>query len=425
MTRQHKQRVAPRGFSLTELLIVMTIMIMLVAMTLPVARRIIDDGNVREASRQLNAYLAMAKSRALQTGRPCGVMLKCDLPLGITDYTAPASPNPPLWPVRQVTQMYLAEVPPPYSGSAIGAVAKIWDPTGNNGQRYFTPTNTLGTILDSNEPLFLASLIEPGEVFQVRFNFKGEWYQCIRGMGTNTNYGNPTLFYFVGGSATLPPGYSDTPMSSSGAWPYQIVRAPRRIGNPLTLPAGTCVDLALSGVGASGQGFYPSTNLPGLPQIQGLGIFPLNYLTVMLSPEGGLQTVYANNYPLPPASGVHLLVGRTDKVVSPLNPAAVAITNTNPDMFDATKSNIADPGALWVSVAKSTGIVNTSENLPPLADISTLAAGTVTLFPGEATVPSGRRQVLQLTGSSAQQDRATFLHYCRQLATNREQVRGQ
>src|SRR5262245_39122878 len=61
------------GYTLAELLIVMTIMLMLMAITLPTVRRVMEDGKVREASRQLNAYFAMAKSRALLTGRPCGV----------------------------------------------------------------------------------------------------------------------------------------------------------------------------------------------------------------------------------------------------------------------------------------------------------------------------------------------------------------
>jgi hypothetical protein len=248
----------------------------------------------------------------------------------------------------------------------------------------------------------------------------------MRGITNNSSgYTNSSLFYFLGGAVTFPPGYNDTASANSGAWPFQIIRAPRRVGNPLELSSGTCIDLTFSGVGTNGQGYYPSSSVAGLPQVAGLGIFPLNYLTVMFSPEGGLDTVYVNNYPLPPSSGVHFLVGKTDKISPALNPSSVAANNTNPDMFDPTKSNIADPLALWVSVAKSTGVVNTSENQPPLDDISTLSQGSITIFPGEGLAPNGRRQTLQLTGATAATDRSTFIQYCRQLATNREQVRGQ
>src|SRR4051812_48885959 len=62
---------ARRAYTLAEMLIVITIMIMLVAAALPVAKKVMDGSQVREASRQLNAYLAMARTRTLQTGRPC------------------------------------------------------------------------------------------------------------------------------------------------------------------------------------------------------------------------------------------------------------------------------------------------------------------------------------------------------------------
>src|SRR5438132_13774810 len=102
------------------MLVVVTIMIMLVAVTLPVAKKVMDGSQTREASRQLNAYFAMAKARALHTGRPCGIYFPFpNAPLGTVDPTyasMPAAIAQTYWPVRQVTQMYLAEIPPPYSG---------------------------------------------------------------------------------------------------------------------------------------------------------------------------------------------------------------------------------------------------------------------------------------------------------------------
>src|SRR5437762_6876101 len=84
---------APRAsaYTLAELLVVMTIMLMLVAISLPAIKNVMQEGHTREASRQLNAYFAMAKARALQTGRPCGVMMMCELPLGISEPPAPGA----------------------------------------------------------------------------------------------------------------------------------------------------------------------------------------------------------------------------------------------------------------------------------------------------------------------------------------------
>src|SRR5204863_4766980 len=99
------------AYTIAEMLIVMTIMLMLVAVTLPAIKNVMQEGNSREASRQLNAYFAMAKARALQTGRPCGVMMMCDLALGISEPTAPTASVMPTSPTKPATKLYLAEVP--------------------------------------------------------------------------------------------------------------------------------------------------------------------------------------------------------------------------------------------------------------------------------------------------------------------------
>lgn len=88
-----------RAYTLVEMLIVVSIMVSLIAITLPVAKKVMDGSQGREASRQLNAYLAMAKARALQTGRPCGLYLPFQLPLGHTDPTLTPAQIPQYWPV--------------------------------------------------------------------------------------------------------------------------------------------------------------------------------------------------------------------------------------------------------------------------------------------------------------------------------------
>src|SRR5262245_45918590 len=112
-----------RGYTLVEMLIVVSIMIMLVAVTLPVAKKTMEGSHGREASRQLHAFFNMAKARALQTGRPCGLYFKFPSPpLGIVDPTFVTAANVArFWPARQVTQVMLAEVPPHYSGSTTTA----------------------------------------------------------------------------------------------------------------------------------------------------------------------------------------------------------------------------------------------------------------------------------------------------------------
>src|SRR5262245_22515025 len=160
------------AFTLIELLVVVTILVTLIAITLPLAKKLLDDSYTREASRQLNAYFAMAKMQAIRTGRPWGLYMQLEAPLG-----SGTGPNP-----LQVTKVYLAEVQPPYAGSTIGAKGEICN---LNNVRQFMPVDSSGQP-DQTEFNYLAGSMNPspllidGESFIVRFDYKGEWYKCQR-----------------------------------------------------------------------------------------------------------------------------------------------------------------------------------------------------------------------------------------------------
>ena len=65
-----------RGLTLVELLVVISIMVLLTAAVLRMMRFDTDGRRVREAARALNVYLGSARSHAIETGRPCGVMFR-------------------------------------------------------------------------------------------------------------------------------------------------------------------------------------------------------------------------------------------------------------------------------------------------------------------------------------------------------------
>jgi len=155
------------------------------------------------------------------------------------------------------------------------------------------------------------------------------------------------------------------------------------------------------------SGMYPTGYVPSAQ---------LKFITVMFSPGGGIDSVYLNNYSQAPSTTVHFLVGRTDKLNKPLDPNSNHPTNRM--MFDPNASNLADPLSLWVSVARSTGIVITSENTPPPIDSKTATPTSITIFSGNSQL----QQQLDPTNATGQ---SIYLSFCRQLATNREQIRGQ
>src|SRR5207249_3479900 len=133
-----------------------------------------------------------------------------------------------------------------------------------------------------------------GEIFLVRFDFKGPWFicQCV------VNNGVPQ-FNYTGRSQT---GLTFAPQNNSSFQPpaaglpshpgfkYQIVRMPRPIGNPLELPRGTCIDITYSGVGNTQRQF---------PLPQGL-ISPASGLIVMVTPNGSIDCIYVNGSPTKP-----------------------------------------------------------------------------------------------------------------------------
>jgi type II secretory pathway pseudopilin PulG len=333
-----------RGYTMAELMIVVIIMIMLVAATLPIAKKVMDDSHVREASRQLNAYFAMAKARAIHTGRPCGLFFDCD------DVSwASNAPN-----VRMVTQMHLAEVPAPYSGSTVEAAGKVMS-DGGGGHRL--------TVTDDIS--ILQSLLTLNEEFQVRFDYKGNWHTF-----DYTNNGltfrpppNPVPAGYV-----YPPGYLNP---SAASVKYQVYRRPQKVGNPLAMPTGTCIDLTYSGSGPANMGFASG----------------LKAMAVMLTPNGGVDKLHFSDGTTStistPSNTLFFLVGKIDKVNDP------QATN----YADIRDSNLADPTSLWVTVGRGNGQVTTSENVPDPTP-------------------------------SVQANLGNYLRSARQIASSREQMKG-
>ena len=275
----------------------------------------------------------------------------------------------------------------------------------------------------------ISSLILDGETFIVRFDYKGAWFVCQR-VGAllvyqgKTSSGSPTP---IPPAMNILPNTSTTPYTSTlPGSTYQILRLPRRIGNPLELSAGTCIDLAYSGIGSMNMpsntiryGMYPADPAAptSTPAANFPGLFPvlpqsLQAITVMFTPGGGIDSVFLNNWFFSPSTTVHFLVGRADKVNAPLGTSSASPTLIN--MYDPTVSNLADPLALWVSIARSTGNVVTSDNLPPTATAAS---------PTSMNILGGGTQQTIIPNIDAGQ--VTYLSFCRQLATNREQAKAQ
>ncbi len=241
------------GLTLVELLVVIVILVMLVAVTIPLMRSIRDGGEVDAAVRKVESIMNDARTRAIVTGRPAGITFIRD----------PLNPNVSY-------QVALAESPPPYAGDVINARALLTNE--NVGGVLFkqvafdlnqvrklrpTPTGNEPTPVDES-----AWFVRPGDT--IRFNFRGAEYP-IRAV--------PTEY-----SLALDP---DVPLT--GLASFQIQRAPRRsLASPTELPNGAFVVLGSSGVAYDGEGFQLDRNR----------LFSSGDVTVSFNAAGDIQRVY-------------------------------------------------------------------------------------------------------------------------------------
>jgi prepilin-type N-terminal cleavage/methylation domain-containing protein len=281
------------GMTLVELLVVVTILVILIAVAVPAMRPQLKDRKLREASRQLNTFIAVAKAKAIETGRPHGIAIARDPNNNDASF-----------------QIFLAETPIPFAGEFQGVKATLAQgaaPVGYAGQASFP---------DSQD------LVKVGDFIQ--FDYKGPRY-LISGAGVVG--ANKQVTFAPASGQTYP-----RLVNASGAEaPFQVFRQPVRSGGqPLTLPTGTVIDLAYSGIGYSGIEMAGTTG----------------DIILTFTPGGSVDRLL--NVPFTMPGTVHLLIGRTDQTPF-LQP-------------DFSKSNLIDGTTSWVSIGHLTGTVTTSEN---------------------------------------------------------------
>lgn len=116
------------GFTLIEMLIVVSIMMILVAAGASLFRPAGDSRRTREAARAISGYLSSARNRAMEIGRPCGVIFQR------AKNSAGAVTSSCAMTLQQ------CEVPPNYSGTSIEDTVLVqdwtYDPT--TGNPYWT-----------------------------------------------------------------------------------------------------------------------------------------------------------------------------------------------------------------------------------------------------------------------------------------------
>lgn len=398
-----------RGFTVVELLIVMAILILLAAVTLPSVKGLLKDQKISQGARVVQGFLESCKSRAIATGRP----VACILDRNFLDGSGPGvSAN------DTVTRMSVGEVFPPYQGDWADAVVSITaHPTIPGRQVASLPLAQAASLWDSANSI-TSGLVSIDDFIQLGDSRR--LYRIAEDIGVTT--GTPPVLNIVFENPPIDPVNSlplnnpaflvptveptifpPTPMK------FRIYRKPSKsMAGSITLPRGICVDLSVSGYGQSGRQF-------GAEAISGAAPAPAGYygpVYIVFNASGKLQDLYyhttvngAHTSALRfPASGVvHLMVGKTEQVFS--NPEGTAtlpgylsqtpIPSPAATVRDETTYNILDASNYWVSVNPYSGAIYSAQvqelaNAPPgaaTADGRTAQSRALAIYGVQRTDP--------------------------------------
>ncbi len=350
--------------TLVELLVVIFILTLLVAAALPLMKPAVEEGKVRDAARQINAFLDGAKGRAAALGRPVGVWIE----------RLPES--------NAAVQLYLAETPPHYSGDSQGATATITlvPPSASNPNEQYIITGVLGApgggFVNSYSLLWVLAP-NVGDEFRIKLGYKGQFYRCTR---ITPTVANTYLFEVnLADARRVPPLLGI-------AQPYQILLNPRRSSSaPLQLPGGTAIDLQYSGIGGgtddtiapaicptvapdlappAGLEFWDNRN-PNSPA--GNRLAPLaGPVIIVFRPSGDIERIVTMGTSFAPNGTVHLLVGKIEQVeteaeATPDAPNPLPWSPVDTDTCPHNE-NLVDGKSIWVSIGHRTGLVSSSQN---------------------------------------------------------------
>ncbi len=364
------------AYTLVELLIVMSIMVLLAAVALPSVKDLLANQQVAKTARNISAFIDKARSRAIAEGRYVGVRIER---LNTLDPVGRAQSIR----IRELTSV------PPYTGDASNAYATLKTDTNyaNASLSYvsvaeFDPSDNallaLSASMVENTSMTLSDILTPAsgpnddEHAPVR---SGDYIELpggrlvafkIQYRALNAATTVPVKLMFdlsemrTLGTKAFPSG---NPMFPTGGRriKYKIHRRPVvSTAAPFSLPRGVAIDLNYSGTGMEGNEFAPS---PITSDIQ--GGFNAKPIDIIFGPDGSVvsTTTAYSDVPTFPQGQIFVCLGDSDGI--------------RPDnLFTPEKkspANLVNLESKWIVINPGTGRVVSS----PFSSVSSLPAGTI------------------------------------------------
>ena len=349
--RGHRTHIR-RGLTLVELLVTVTIMGMVVAISVPIIKPMLASNKTKSGADIVAGFLAQARNRAIEENRPVGVTFE-----RVLNYE-----NSGVYPYNGacVTMRQVAE-PRPLSGF-VRDVRVAVDASGQIRFRVWSPsTSPPQWVADSNEINYWNKLVNPGD--QIQFDGKGPKYEILSGFQIDMTV-NPA-----------PPIYSDQQPTL-----FKVFRKPQpgkvapTMARPVALPEGIVVDLDSSGTGNFTDKSQDQDGYPICDNFSAAGPQDTNSVTIMFSPTGEVDRIYFSD-PDPgkagqiiseiPAGPIFLNVGIWERSGFWMQDGSNSyISNDYLPDEGSTITNYHDMNNYWVTIFPRTGATRVNRVAP-------------------------------------------------------------
>jgi len=324
------------GLTLVELLVVVTIMTILLAISVPMIRPMLETQKTRDAADTVSTFLAQARLRAIETGLPCGVRFERYTGLEMQGQ-GPNGPYP-YYPYNGAClQMRQVAVPRPYGGCVEGTRIDVDGLTGNL------------TI-----PFAESGFWGPGKIVQdgdlIQLDYQGPKYLLDLSSGT------PKINWQQFDSTAVGRNLIQVP--------FKVYRQPKpTLAAPVRFPQGVVVDLNSSGKGTNvisyGDNAYDDDYAPtfdnsriALDDFRTFDQSPQSDtipVTIMFLPNGEVGNVIHSNNSNNSNEPIFLCIGLWDRV---------AYWDDNGDIGglpEDDKWNYQDLSNFWVTLFPKSG----------------------------------------------------------------------
>jgi prepilin-type N-terminal cleavage/methylation domain-containing protein len=356
MSRQYSSRRPPAGFTLVELLVVITILGLIGVIVIPSLRSLNEDRKIRDTARVVGAVFAAARERAAVDGQA-----------GVEIVSIPSNPGGPARvppePLRyNVPNMglilYQLRAIPPYIGDVAGAACTISSES--------NPLAPVGVRFDFAGVDFQTNRVRVGDFIELNGN------RVKYGILFVSAPSEPVPFLVIEEISPPKPPYPQT------AVPFKIYRQPVRIeSTAVRLPNNLFLNMALSGYGPAPT-TVPNTENQWLGRqfrdFQASEGQPTEGSTQFwFGSDGSLTYVRTRGYS-PSASPNYF-----SAMQKPTGPVHLLMCNANNDAVDLTDLDspvfLQDANNLWITINHRSGGVTMGR----LAQINPLQSATNTL----------------------------------------------